>query len=82
MAKLINDVGITVVHHEGKVYKPGKDGTFDVPDHIAPLLRPHGLRPEGETETTTASADEALVAANARIAELEAQLAPKKGEGK
>lgn len=38
----------TVIHHESTVYKPKKNGSFEVDESHVTALRSHGLKVEGE----------------------------------
>lgn len=76
MAKLVHPDGVSVVHHDGREYRPDRRGVFTVPDHIVPALRPHGLKTLTEidaAETAAAEAD-AHAQAVAEIADLRAAL--------
>ncbi len=50
MARIVHKTGATTIHHDGKNYKPEKGGVFDVPDHVAAAMRPHGFLTEEEAE--------------------------------
>ena len=57
MKTMVPSQPVSVIHHEGEVYKPGEDGTFRVQDGHVDALRAHGLRLEGEKAPDPALGD-------------------------
>ncbi len=88
MKRMIATTDVSTIAHLDKTYRPGKDGVFEIEDGDVDALRAHGLvlEEEGSSPNTPsakggkkASAEQAAALAekDARIAELEAQLAAK-----
>jgi len=89
--KLISLNGTSSIQHDQKTYTADKNGRFEVPDHVAPALRPHGFVTPAEAKTLADQAKDAeadkvaadkieeleglLTADRSRIAELEGLLA-------
>lgn len=45
MARIVSSTGAVSVVHEGREYRPNRQGVFSVPSQVAQLLRSHGFVP-------------------------------------
>jgi|GEM_PF-2891591 len=56
MARIISTAGAASVVHDGKEYRPNRQGVFSVPTEVAEALRSHGFVPldkaKAQTQTT------------------------------
>jgi hypothetical protein len=50
MKTMVTGKDISVLHHEGKQYRPSKKGEFEIEDHHVAAVRAHGLELVGERE--------------------------------
>ena len=48
MARIVSAAGVTSVVHDGKEYRPNRQGVFTVPNQVAEALRVHGFEPVGK----------------------------------
>lgn len=92
--RIVSKTGANVISHDGVTYEPGEDGAFDVPEQVgAALLRfppwiEHGVAAaEAEAakivhDVDPAALAERLHAAEAKIAELLAEIDKLRGARK
>ncbi|HUZ71538.1 MAG TPA: hypothetical protein VMU87_01015 [Stellaceae bacterium] len=68
----------SVLYHQGAVYRPDRDGAFEVDEAHVNELRPHGLVTRGERDARDAAAAK-TVPLEQRLADLEARVAALEG---
>ncbi len=77
---MVADRPISILHHEDKSYKPGRDGAFEIEDRHVDGVRAHGLVLKEEAvarqrakggAAADAAKDAEIASLKARVAELE-----------
>lgn len=59
MARIISTTGASSVVHDGKEYRPNRQGVFSVPNEVAEELRAHGFVPAaGKSQAKAAASAE------------------------
>jgi hypothetical protein len=58
MARIISTTGASSVVHDGKEYRPNRQGVFSVPNEVAEDLRAHGFVPAGKSQAKAAASAE------------------------
>jgi hypothetical protein len=53
MARIVSAAGATSVVHDGKEYRPNRQGVFSVPNQVAEELRAHGFEPLEKPKSTS-----------------------------
>jgi hypothetical protein len=55
MARIVSTTGVTSVVHDGKEYRPNRQGVFTVPNQVAEALRAHGFEPVAKPKPASAA---------------------------